>query len=395
MTNASGPPIYLDNAATSFPKPQEVYAAVTNYMTCNGAPFGRGSYAASDESNRIVIECRQKVASLLGATSSSQIAFCFNCTDGLNLLLRGLLNANDRVVTTRLEHNSVLRPLQQLQTEIGISVEYADFSPESGLVDVDQLKSLIQAKATRLVILNHASNVTGTIQPVQEVAMLAHEAGALVLLDAAQTAGHLPFSVQELNVDMLATAGHKGLLGPLGTGVIYVKAGVETQIRPVRCGGTGTQSESIEQPICMPDIFESGNLNMPGLAGLNTATQWLGKQNLTELHDQITRQSSMLNDRLRQLDGVVVHSSPNSPNAGIVSFAIEGTDSREAATILDQSFGIQCRAGFHCAPLVHQTYATADHGGSLRLSPGPFTKDSDINTALDAIHQISDSLNLL
>lgn len=387
--------IYLDNAATSFPKPEEVCAAITDYLTHNGAAFGRGSYAASEEASRIVAQCRQRTARLLTATSSTEIAFTFNCTDSLNLLLRGLLKPNDRVVTTALEHNSVLRPLQQLQSENGVCVESADFDTQSGLVDLEQLRSLINAQKTRLVVLNHASNVTGTIQPAKEVARMAHEAGALVLLDAAQTAGHLPFDVVDLNIDFLATAGHKGLLGPLGTGVIYVKNGLEGQLRPVRSGGTGTQSESIKQPTAMPDLFESGNLNMPGLTGLNAAVEWLSKQDRDELHSRISGQTTSLNDGLRLLEGVTVHSPAETPNAGIVSFAIDGVDSREAATILDQSFGVQCRAGFHCAPLVHKAYGTAESGGSLRLSPGPFTKDSDIETAIEAVQQLSSSMRLL
>ncbi len=262
-------PIYLDNAATSFPKPEAVYAAVDAYMRNNGAAIGRGSHSASDSVTRIVEQCRQRDATILDAESSDRIAFTFNCTDSLNLLLRGFLNHGDRVVTTKLEHNSVLRPLHQLQREMDVDVVHVGFDCSTGIVDTDAIAAEVNRLPTRLVVLNHASKVTGIVQPVADVAAIAHNCGALLLLDAAQTVGHIPFSLQELGVDFLAAAGHKGLLGPLGTGVLYVREGIDNQLRPARSGGTGTASESVEQPSKMPCKMESGNMNAPGLAGLN------------------------------------------------------------------------------------------------------------------------------
>ena len=392
MSNPATTPIYLDNAATSFPKPDCVYDAVNRYMVNNGAAYGRGSYAAGDRSVQIVTECRQRLARLLGTASPTELAFTFNCTDSLNLILRGVLRRGDRVVTTTLEHNSVLRPLEQLKTELEIEVGYAPFEVGSGLVDMSQFELLLQDMPTRLVVVNHASNVTGIVQPVKDICQLAHAAGALVLVDAAQTTGHLPFRIDDLQADFVAAAGHKGLLGPLGTGLVYVRSGLEDQLRPIRCGGTGTKSESVFQPQQMPELFESGNLNMPGLAGLNAAVEWLLKQDLAEQHEQLTNTTNSLRDQLAAMDRITVHGKSSLPNAGIVSFVIDEVDSREAAMILDQSCGIQCRAGFHCAPLVHQALNTTANGGSIRLSPGLFTTNQQIETASKAIDQLCQSM---
>ena len=381
--------LYLDNAATSFPKPESVYEASDQYMRQSGAAFGRGAHSSVDDAVHLVAECRRRVALILGASSSSEVAFTFNCTDGLNLLLRGILAAGDRVVTSTLEHNSVLRPLRQLQQEMELEVVHVDFDVNTGLIDEAAMVQQIQLRPTRLVVMNHASNVTGIVQPAQRLCKATHEAGALFLLDAAQTVGHLPFCVNQLGVDMLATAGHKGLLGPLGTGLVYIKAGIERQLRPIRSGGTGTSSESIVQPKTMPTMLESGNLNMPGLAGLNASTKWLIEQDISKLHQHIAAHTERLQVALAKLNNVTVHCSESGArNVGIVSFVIQGMDSREAAMILDQAFHIQCRAGLQCAPLIHKALKTEANGGSIRLSPGPFTTSDDIELTIESIYQI-------
>lgn len=387
------PRIYLDNAATSFPKPASVHQAVSNYMVHNGAAFGRGSYADSDAAAQIVTECRQRIGRLISARAQD-LAFTFNCTDSLNLLLRGLLKRGDRVVTTTLEHNSVLRPLNQLRRELDLSVSFANFDPGTGELDLSEMEALIQSQPVRLVVLNHASNVTGVVQPVSEVVRMARGVGALVLLDAAQTTGHHEISVEELGVDFLATAGHKGLLGPLGTGLLYVRPGLGDQLVPIRCGGTGTQSESPEQPRDLPGLFESGNMNMPGISGLNASVEWLLDQDRGKLSLVIKQHLEALRSGLEAFSAVRLLTPADSPNAGILSFTIEGVDSREAATILDSSFGVQCRAGFHCAPLVHEQFCTQDSGGSLRLSPGVFTSDEDIERTVNAVQQLCDAFSL-
>lgn len=382
--------MYLDNAATSFPKPECVLHAVTGWMTSNGAAYGRGGHDAAAASQRLVEECRSQTARLLGVAAPQQVAFTFNCTDSLNLLLRGLLQSGDRVVTTRMEHNSVLRPLTQLQQELQLDLELAGFAPTTGLVDVDAVRRLLQQRTTRLLVVSHASNVTGCIQPVAELARLAHESGALVLLDAAQTAGHIPCSMQQLEVDFLAAAGHKGLLGPLGTGVLAIRPGLESLVRPIRCGGTGSASESLQQPETMPARFESGNLNMPGLAGLHAATRWLLQESVETVRQRVQELTERLRAGLRTLPQVTIYADQGTaPRTGLVTFNIGDVDSRDVAAILDQSFQIQCRAGLHCAPLTHAVLGTSARGGAVRFSPGHWTTESEIDAALQAVAEIA------
>jgi cysteine desulfurase / selenocysteine lyase len=392
MTDTPTDPIYLDNAATSFPKPDSVYAAADTYMRQLGVAFGRGSHTGTSDAARLLAQCRQRLARILDAESGERVAFTFNCTDGLNLLLRGVLRQGDRVVTSTMEHNSVLRPLQQLKSEFDLSLVHVDFDRTTGLVDADAFVRELHHSQTRLAVLNHASNVTGIVQPVEAISAAAHETGALLMLDAAQTVGHIPFSVRDLNVDMLASAGHKGLLGPLGTGILYIRDGLEDEILPIRSGGTGTDSESLLQPPFMPTKFESGNMNMPGLAGLNAAAEWILQQTVESLHCQITTLSKQLSYELRHISGVTVYGDTELQNVGIVSFTVNGMDSQDVAAVLDQSFQIRCRAGLHCAPLVHRTLGTIPTGGTVRLSPGPFTVQADVTKAVEAVSQLAASL---
>ncbi|MCP4785946.1 MAG: aminotransferase class V-fold PLP-dependent enzyme [Fuerstiella sp.] len=384
--------IYLDNAATSFPKPDCVYAAADKYMREMGIAFGRGSHAGASDAARLVAQCRQRLAMILDAESGDRIAFTFNCTDGLNLLLRGVLRKGDRVVTSTLEHNSVLRPLQQLKSEFQLDVVHVDFDPGTGLLDTNSFVHELNSQPARLAVLNHASNVTGIVQPVEMISAAAHETGALLMLDAAQTVGHIPFSVRDLKIDMLATAGHKGLLGPLGTGIVYIRDGLEDEVLPIRCGGTGTDSESPLQPLRMPTKFESGNLNMPGLAGLNAAAEWILQQSVADLHRRIHELSTQLAQALRGIRGVTVFGGVDAQNVGIVSFSLDGMDSQDVAAVLDQSFQIRCRAGLHCAPLVHKTLGTMPAGGAVRLSPGSFTVKADVTAAAEAVTRLAASL---
>lgn len=385
--------IYLDNAATSFPKPAPVYEAVVSFLRSNGGAAGRGAHSKADSAARTIQQCRERTARLLNAESLDRIAFTFNCTDSLNLLLRGILKQGDHVITSRLEHNSVLRPLTDLQMQKDVTVDYLDFDPATGLLDVGALEELLKSRPTRLVVLSHASNVLGTVQPIQQLAQVAHQHAALFLLDAAQTVGHLPLDCRQLNVDFLAAAGHKGMLGPLGTGIVYVREGLESGLTNVRSGGTGTTSEQIRQPQTMPARLESGNMNGPGLAGLNAAVQWLLEQDLGKLHEKAAAQCHALGTALRELPGVrILAPESGRQNVGIVSFVIDELDAADVAAILDQSFGIQCRAGLHCAPLCHQHLQTDAIGGAVRLSPGPFTTDEQVDATVDALKQIAASV---
>jgi len=383
--------MYLDNAATSFPKPDSVCDAVNTWMR-QGAAAGRGNHRGSEDAQRLLDSCRSQLARLLDVPSPSHVVFTFNCTDSLNTVLQGLLKPGDRVLASKLDHNSVLRPLQALREQRSVDYHLIDFEPSTGQIDVEEWQRQLTTRPCRLVVINHASNVIGTVQDVAELTRLAHDAGALVLLDAAQTAGHLPISMTELDVDFLAAAGHKGLSGPLGTGVLCVRKGLESQLNPLRYGGTGTASESLEQPQSMPHRFESGNLNLPGIAGLNAAVEWIQTQSVSAIHSSIRQHSLRLMQGLLDIPQVRVLSPISGCETGIVSFELINQDCREMAMILDQSFDIQCRAGLHCAPLVHERLGTLARGGTLRFSPGSFTRAEDIDTALRAVAEVASAV---
>lgn len=379
--------MYLDNAATSFPKPESVYTAVNDWLR-NGMAAGRGSHQGTDDTGRMIDLGRARLAQLLGLSSPSRVIYTLNCTDSLNLVLQGYLNKGDRVVASTIDHNSVLRPLQALKQR-GISVELAEFDPLSGRIDIEQFTTLLKGPPTRLVVLTHASNVTGVTQPIRELVRIAHDAGAAVLVDAAQTAGHIPISMQELGVEFLAAAGHKGLLGPLGTGVLCLGIDQETILRPLRYGGTGTSSELLEQPCELPSRYESGNANVPGIAGLSAGAEWILKETVESNYRKIQTLASSLINGLQEVPGVELLSPAQSENVGIVTFNVKDQDCRDVAMILDQSFRIHCRAGLHCAPLAHKRLGTFDKGGAVRLSPGVFTTEQEIQAAIEAVHAIA------
>ena len=359
-------------------------------MRGGAAAAGRGTHQKAEAASQMIDECRRQLATLLGVPSPSQVVFTLNCTDSLNTVLQGFLRHGDSVVATAIDHNSVLRPLEALKQRITIDVQLIPFDPVSGLIDQHRYSRILAAGKVRLVVLNHASNVTGRIQQIAELTQVARDHGAAVLLDAAQTAGHWPVNMMELGVDFLAAAGHKGLLGPLGTGILCIRQGLEKELQPLRFGGTGTSSESLTQPEIMPARFESGNLNLPGIAGLHAASKWILNQTVPKLQSQIHAMTTRLLDEFNRIDGVSILRPCLEPdNCGIVSFNIGSMDCREVAMILDQSFDIQSRAGLHCAPLLHESLQTATRHGSVRLSPGIFTTPEEVASVVDAIQQIA------
>jgi cysteine desulfurase/selenocysteine lyase len=379
--------IYLDNAATSFPKPAAVYEAVDRAQREVGAAEGRSATRAAMGVHRVVERCRQRAARLLGAESPQRIVFTFNATDSLNLALYGLLRPGDHVVTSSIEHNSVLRPLRHL-ADRGITVTYVAADCE-GRVDADDVRRSLQQN-TRLVALLHASNVTGAIQPIDDVGEIARSAGALFLVDSAQTAGHLPIDVSRSPVDLFACAGHKGLLGPLGTGILYVRPGVEEHLQSVRQGGTGTDSENDHQPDRVPDKYEAGNHNVPGLFGLEAALDWLEKRSVTEVGRRERQLTTRLLNGLGGLPRLRIY-GPRSieSRVGVVSVTVEGMDPHELAAVLDETFGIETRAGLHCAPGAHRCLGTLEAGGTLRLSPSAFTTEDEIDATASALREIA------
>ena len=379
--------IYLDNAATSWPKPAEVYDAVDRWQRENGAPSGRGAYDSAAATDKLVLDARRAVAQLLGASEPNRIVFTLNGTDALHLAIQGLIKPGDHVVTTVVEHNSVLRPLRQLADGRGVAVAHVGCDAE-GIVSAEKVIAALNSK-TKFVVVAHASNVTGALQPISEIGAELQKRGVTFVVDAAQTLGEIPLSVDELHCDLLTAPGHKGLLGPLGTGVLYVRPGVEERMMSIRTGGTGTESSSLKAPTQMPVKFEAGNLNVPGIVGLGAGIRWLAERGVAALREQAIRQTERLLDGLVGLKGLrIVGPQGAQRRVGMVSLVVEGYDPQEAAAVLATSYGIETRAGLHCAPLMHKALGTADAGGTLRLSLGPLTTDAEIDAALGALRDL-------
>jgi cysteine desulfurase family protein len=335
-----------------------------------------------------VQQCRGRLARLFGAAEPSRVIFTFNATDALNLALHGLLNDGDHVVTTVVEHNSVLRPLRQLEDAGTIRVTRVACDA-TGLVSPDDIRAAIEP-ATRLIALIHASNVTGALQPVEEVGRVAAEHDCLYLIDAAQTLGHVPVRVGQLGAHLLAAAGHKGLLGPLGSGLLYVAPGMEEHLRSVRQGGTGTRSDADRQPDSLPDKYESGNLNVPAIVGLSAGVQFVAEQGIEAIRSHHQQLTARLLGGLSDVPGLRLY-GPGDPErqVGVVSISLEGYDPRELAGLLDSSCGIQVRPGIHCAPRIHAALGTLNRGGTVRFSFGPFTTPEEIDHVVAAIAEIS------
>ncbi len=366
-TNLQLPPmprLYCDNAATSFPKAPGVAEAMLKYLTECGAAAGRGTYRSALEAQSIIDHCRLKVSRFFNAPPDRFI-FTLNCTDSLNLAIRGLLKPGDHVVTTLLEHNSVLRPLAWLEQTLGITQTLLTPN-QQGWIEPADLRAALRPN-TRLVITTHASNVTGVIQPIDDLGTICREAGVLYLVDAAQTAGILPLDMSSQPVDILAMAGHKGLKGPLGTGLLYIRAGLDEEVSPWRLGGTGLASEELTPPATGPARFEAGNQNLPGIAGLSAALDWLAGQSLKEIQER--EQFSRLGWQiaLSTFPGIRLI-LPDSPSVNILSVTAEGFSPHDLAIIFEQEYGMEARPGLHCAPLCHQWLGTLPTGGTLRVS---------------------------
>jgi len=380
--------IYLDNAATSWPKPEEVYLAVDRYQRENGAPVGRGVHREAVAAQALVDATRRDLSRWIGASSPDHVVFTLNGTDALNTAIHGALSAGGHVVTTVAEHNSVLRPLAALEATGRVEVSRVPCDA-AGLVDPQEVRRALRP-TTRLVALVHASNVTGVIQPAAEIGPLVREQGALFLLDAAQTIGEIPIDVEKLQVDLLAAPGHKGLLGPLGTGLLYIRPGIEQRLPAFRQGGTGTHSDRDRQPETLPEKYEAGNLNVPGIAGLGAGVRWLAAQGIDTLHRCAIERTRFLLDGLTAIPGVRIFGSPlPESRVAVVSIELAGYDPQELATMLDAAFGVQVRAGLHCAPLMHQALGTIASGGTVRFSPGPFTTNDELQMALTAVAEVA------
>ncbi|HEV3024656.1 MAG TPA: aminotransferase class V-fold PLP-dependent enzyme [Pirellulales bacterium] len=387
------PRIYLDQAATSWPKPESVYRAVERYQRENGAAAGRGSYAEAVEAGQAVEAARRAAARFIGADDRRHIVFTSNGTDSLNLAIHGTLAAGGHVVTTVAEHNSVLRPLAALEASGRVEVQRVGCGP-SGVVDPDDVRRALRGD-TKLVVLTHASNVTGALQPAAEIGRITRRHGALFLLDAAQTLGEMPLAVDMVEVDLLAAPGHKGLLGPLGTGLLFVRPGVEDRLASLRQGGTGSFSDEDRQPQALPDRYESGNLNVPGIVGLAAGLAWLEEQGLESVRRQALELTERLLAGLASIAGLRIHGPATAAErVGVVSVTLAGIDPQELAATLDSAYRIQVRSGLQCAPLMHRALGTLAGGGTVRFSLGPMNTAGEIDAALAALVEIAAAMNV-
>jgi cysteine desulfurase family protein len=376
--------IYLDNAATTFPKPEAVYLAADKAARQFGGNPGRGAYALSRSAAGLVDNARLKVARFFNIPDYNRVIFSLNCTDALNLAIKGALKAGDHVLISALEHNSVVRPLEALRAS-GVEYERVPTSIVDG-VDIDAFSETIRPN-TKMLAVTHVSNVTGTVNPIAELGALCRERGILFLVDAAQSAGSVPIDVEATNIDLLAFPGHKGLYGLQGTGGLYIREGVD--LMPLRFGGTGSHSELPYQPLELPDKYESGTLNVPGLASLAAGLDFINEIGLDNIAKHETELVKRLTDGLSQIRGVTIYGSGNS----VISLNVNGIAPTDVAAILDSSFDIAARAGLHCAPDAHRTLGTLELGGTVRLSVGAFNVKSDIDALLRAIDEFSIGAN--
>jgi len=379
-------PLYFDNAATSWPKPEATSAAMEKFLRESGGSPGRSGHRLSIAAGRTVLEAREAMAALIGADDPLRIVFTKNATEALNIALRGFLRPGDHVITSSMEHNSVMRPLRQLEAD-GVALSVLPCSGR-GELDPGTIQPAIQSR-TRMMVLTHASNVTGTILPIAEAARIAHDHGIAVCIDAAQTAGALPIHVKEQGIDLLAFTGHKSLFGPPGTGGLYIASGLEEQLRPLMAGGTGSRSEFEDQPAFLPDKFEAGTPNSVGLAGLGAGVSWLLARGVETVRSHETALTARFIEGLREIPGITLY-GPEDPSlkTAVVSFNIAGLEPSEAALALDERFDILSRPGLHCAPAAHRTIGTFPRG-TVRFGFGPFNTPDQIDRALEALRSLA------
>ena len=375
--------VYLDNAATSHPKPEAVYQAIERTLRNIGGNPGRGGHKGAIEADRIVFETREKLAALFHIPDSKNIIFTANTTEALNLALKGFLKPGDHVISSSMEHNSVLRPLKALE-RIGITRTIVPCMPD-GSLELEVLKRARRSN-TRLIALVHASNVVGTLMPIREVGKWAQQEGIIFLTDAAQTAGSLPLNVEDCGIDLLAAPGHKGLLGPQGTGFLYLREGIDLQ--PLLDGGTGSRSHQEEQPSYLPDRYQSGTPNTPGIAGLGAAVEFLLQEGLEKIRKHEQRLTELALKELREIPELVVYGPLNpSRQIAVISFRLKGRDPAEVGTLLDQVYEIRTRVGLHCAPFAHRTIGTFPEG-TIRVGFGYFNTDAEIRYLIRALKGI-------
>ena len=398
---------YFDNAATSWPKPEVVYTTMDQFFRNYGANPGRAGYEMAVEAEKMIEETRRLLAEFFDyGGDPHRVVFTQNATDSLNIALFGLLASGDHVVTTRLEHNSVLRPLAHLKRDHGVDVTHVARDAQ-GYVDPDDIRGAITAK-TRMIVVNHASNVLGSVQDLEAIGQISRQAGTLLVVDTCQSAGVLPIRMDAWGIDVLTFTGHKSLFGPMGIGGMIVREDLD--VRPGRVGGTGVDSINPYQPEIYPYHLEAGTVALPGIAGLNAAQKWfasLGREQvgdadgtlshsqackaaLDHIFDLERRHVDRLVSAFRDVDGIKIYGpAGNRPRVATLSINVGDLPADQTGAMLDADYHVCVRAGLHCAPLVHEDEKTVGQNGTVRLSPGYFTDDNDIEQAITAVTEIA------
>lgn len=377
--------VYLDNAATSFPKPKAVSEAMIHFIEDIGANVGRGNYRSAYSADEVVYDTRERLKSLFGANDSKNVIFTPNVTYALNIILKGFLKPGDHVLVSAMEHNAVMRPLTQLAHE-GVTFDRIPCTQEGTLI-VETMLSLVKP-STKAVILMHASNVSGTIMPLEEVGHFCQRHRLKLIVDAAQTAGVLPIDMKAMNIDALAFTGHKGLMGPQGIGGFVVTDELALSIEPIISGGTGSLSHSEEVPMIMPDRFEAGTLNLPGIFGLSAALRYLDEVGIKAIHEKEMRLAEQFIKGLEAIPAVtVIGPKDMTHRVSVVSISIRTKDIALVAHELDKTYGIMTRIGLHCSPIAHKSLGTYPVG-TLRFSFGYFNTEEEVAYALEALQTI-------
>ncbi len=375
---------YFDNAATSFPKPQEVAASIYEYIQKFAANPGRSSHKLSIESAKKVFETRENLAKIFNFENSEHFIFTANATESLNIVLNGYLNENDYILTTFLEHNSVLRPLNFLKKTKKININFIEFCPQNG-IDFDDFYEKLKDKTPKLVIINHASNVTGKIVNLNKILDLKKEFKFKLLIDGAQTGGIYNYNLKEQDIDFLALTGHKGLYGPQGIGVLFIRN--PEILNPLKFGGTGSLSEKDIQPEFLPDKFESGTLNVVGIVGLNEGLNFIDKIRISKIAEKKEKLTGFFIENLKDINEIKIYSDTKN-NSGVVSINIEKISPSKISQILDKNFNIATRPGLHCAPVIHKKLGTFPYG-TVRFSFSFFNEIDELEYAINALNYIT------
>ncbi len=377
--------IYFNNAATTFPKPESVYQAADSFFRNLGMNPGRSGSAERVDAARMIFAAREKIAEFFSIDDSARLVFNSGTTESLNTVIKGVLKKGDHVVTSKIEHNSVIRPLERLKNDKEIVVDYIDFDRETGEIDYQALKNAVRDN-TRLIIISHASNVLGAVNDLERIGKFAAAEDILFLVDAAQTAGLIPIDVEQMKIDFLALPGHKSLFGPPGVGALYVRD--SKTLLPLKEGGTGTNSLSITQPKLMPDYLEAGTLNTPGIIGLQAGIDFIKAEGIKNIHQKEMKLLKKIIDGLNSLPGSKVYGSKDiDSRTAVTAFNLEGISSNQLGFKLQHDHDIQLRGGLHCAPLLHK-FLDTDKQGMLRVSPGYFNTEAEVNKFLNILEEL-------